>query len=797
MKSLQSKLWAKITALLLLTVFAIVLFFSGFGVLYLADQGGYSNPEGFAEDHIAGNAFYSAMNTAADYYSAVLQQSSGGSGSALSYYEQQFSRENSNFFFTVQDDTGKIVFESSDQDETYQYMRSQEQYLSYNWRDVVEDDHVFASEEEYQTYLDSLQKQNFNINDAYITEYIYADETAAASQTETSVSEALVTDDTEAEAASAPEPDEAGAVREVHAYISYQRFDYQHVTITGYIRSPLTAKDDIYQESYYSNLLVENRHVLIAVAAVSFAVCLALLVFLLCAAGHKEGVEGIHLNWVDRIPLDLYLVLAFTAGACLLAFGVDLTNSSIAIAIFVIAVLLVFAVLLVMSVLMTLSTRFKSGAFWKNTLVYRCLRLLFRMGKGLKDGLSYCAKHLHLYWQAGLIFVGVSLAELFVLAAFSRSGVVVIWVIAKLAEAPLLVLLAVSLQKLKAGGEALAAGNLNASVDVNHMYGVLKHHGENLNSIAQGMQKAVQQQLKSERFRTDLITNVSHDIKTPLTSIINYVNLMKREHIEDARINAYLDVLDQKSQRLKTLIEDLVEASKASSGNVKLEFTDIDLVQMAFQTNGEFEEKLDARHLQLIINAPREPLMIRADGRRLWRVLENLYNNVCKYAMEGSRVYVDLARVPGNPETGTAGQAVFTIKNISANPLNIRADELTERFVRGDVARTTEGSGLGLSIAKDLTELQNGQFSLYIDGDLFKAQVTFDLVEKTTEKAVEDAEIIEETDASEAAEKPKKDDELKKTNIPEEATIQKEVNGESSENAINETINTTENSRNE
>ena len=165
--------------------------------------------------------------------------------------------------------------------------------------------------------------------------------------------------------------------------------------------------------------------------------------------------------------------------------------------------------------------------------------------------------------------------------------------------------------------------------------------------------------------------------------------------------------------------------------------------------------------------------------------------------MEGSRVYVDLARVPGNTETGTAGQAVFTIKNISANPLNIRADELTERFVRGDVARTTEGSGLGLSIAKDLTELQKGQFSLYIDGDLFKAQVTFDLVEKTTEKAVENAEIIEETDASEAAEKPKKDDELKKTNIPEEATIQKEVNGESSENAINETINTTENSRNE
>lgn len=245
----------------------------------------------------------------------------------------------------------------------------------------------------------------------------------------------------------------------------------------------------------------------------------------------------------------------------------------------------------------------------------------------------------------------------------------------------------------------LSAGETSYQLDLDEFERSGAHAGEGLNNISSGLETALQEKMKSERLKTNLITNVSHDIKTPLTSIINYVNLMKREHIEDARINAYLDVLDQKSQRLKTLIEDLVEASKASSGNVKLEFTDIDLVQMAFQTNGEFEEKLDARHLQLIINAPREPLMIRADGRRLWRVLENLYNNVCKYAMEGSRVYVDLARVPGNPETGTAGQAVFTIKNISANPLNIRADELTERFVRGDVARTTEGSGLGLSIA--------------------------------------------------------------------------------------------------
>ena len=733
MKQLQSKLWAKITALLLLTIFAIVLFFSGLGVLYLADQGGYSNPKGFAKDHIAGNAFYSAMNTAADYYSAILQQSSGGSGSALSYYEQQFSRENSNFFFTVQDDTGKTVFESPDQDETYQYTRSQEQYLSYNWRDVVEDDHVFASEQAYQEYLDALERQNFNIYDSYITSYtrLIPDSGEASQATEGltssrfTASAALAT--TEEPAASAEEDipaqpagdlasEEAGA-EEVHAYISYQRFDYQHVTITGYIRSPLTAKDDIYQESYYSNLLVENRHALIAVAAVSFAVCLALFVFLLCAAGHKDGVPGIHLNWVDRIPLDLYLVLAVAAGGCIFAAGIELTNASIAIAVFVVAVLLVFAVLLIMSVFMTLATRFKSGAFWKNTIIFYILRFLARTLRAIGTGISYCAVHLPLYWQAGLIFVGISLAELFVLAAFSRSAVVVIWVIAKLAEAPLLVLLAVSLQKLKSGGEALAAGNLNASVDLNHMYGVLKHHGENLNSIAQGMQKAVQQQLKSERFRTDLITNVSHDIKTPLPSIVNYVDLLKKEDVQPEKAKEYNAVLDRQSARLKKLTEDLVEASKASSGTLPVHLEAVDVNVLLSQVSGEYQSRFELCRLEPIVKLAPESPQILADGKLLWRVFDNLLSNICKYAMPGTRVYFTSDLLDSRVQ--------LSFKNISNYPLDITADELMERFVRGDSSRSTEGSGLGLSIAQSLTGLQKGSFDLVVDGDLFKANISF------------------------------------------------------------------------
>lgn len=720
MKQLQSKLWAKITALILLTIFAVALFFSAVGVAYLIDQGGYANPEGFVQDHIVGNAFYSYMNSAADYYTAFLQKQSGDSYTNLENFEQKFSRENSNFFFTVQDDTGKTVFESPDQDEAYQYTRSQEQYLSYNWRNVVEEDHVFSSEEAFEEYVNSLNRQNFNVDSAYITTYEQedsAEDVSGAQTEERSPEPAQENSPTETTADDHP-ADLPGS--KVHAYISYQCFDYAHVTITGYIRQTLAAKDRIYFEAYYTNLLVENRNALIWLTAALFVLCLALVIFLLCAAGHKEGVEGIHLNWVDKIPLDLYLVVAILLGAGLFALGIDLSGASWWFMIVLIALLGAALVLLAVSVLMTLSTRFKSGAFWKNTVIYFCLRLLLRMLKAIKAGVSYCAKHLHLYWQAGLIFVGVSLAELFFLAAFSRSAVVVIWVIAKLIEAPLLVLIVISLQKLKAGGEALAEGNLNASVDLKHMYGVLRSHGENLNSIAQGMQKAVQQQLKSERFRTDLITNVSHDIKTPLTSIVNYVDLLKKEDVQPEKAKEYIAVLDRQSARLKKLTEDLVEASKASSGTLPVHLEAVDVNVLLSQVSGEYQSRFELCKLEPIVKLSSEDPQILADGKLLRRVFDNLLSNICKYAMPGTRVYFT--------SEVQDGRVSISFKNISNYPLDITADELLERFVRGDSSRSTEGSGLGLSIAQSLTGLQKGTFDLVVDGDLFKANLSFPLL---------------------------------------------------------------------
>jgi len=276
----------------------------------------------------------------------------------------------------------------------------------------------------------------------------------------------------------------------------------------------------------------------------------------------------------------------------------------------------------------------------------------------------------------------------------------------------------------------IAGGDTSYQMDVSGLTGKELSIAHMINSIGTGLERALREKVKSERLKADLITNVSHDIKTPLTSIINYVDLLKREKIPNPKVQEYLNVLDQKSQRLKTLTEDLVEASKASSGNLKLEMAKLDLVEMIWQTNGEFEEKFAIRHLELVSTLPNEGMMIVADGRRLWRVLENLYNNAFKYAMEHSRVYTEVSR--------EGDYAYFTIKNVSENPLNINGEELTERFVRGDVSRSTEGSGLGLSIAQSLTKLQGGTFEILIDGDLFKARVGFAVVEK--KKAADTAE---------------------------------------------------------
>ena len=271
--------------------------------------------------------------------------------------------------------------------------------------------------------------------------------------------------------------------------------------------------------------------------------------------------------------------------------------------------------------------------------------------------------------------------------------------------------------KVMEGISKISEGDLEYKIAEQELRGDNKKLAQSVNTIGEGLHRAVDESMKNERLQADLITNVSHDIKTPLTSIINYVDLLKREDLQNERAQNYIKVLDSKSQRLKQLAEDLVEASRISSGNINLQMERINLVELVYQTEGEFAERFEERGLKVVSKLPSQSVVVLADGRRIWRVLENLYQNVAKYAMEQTRVYVDLQ--------ADGEKVIFSIKNISKYPLNIEADELTERFIRGDISRSTEGSGLGLSIAQNLTTLMGGNFQIYLDGDLFKVMIGF------------------------------------------------------------------------
>ena len=456
-------------------------------------------------------------------------------------------------------------------------------------------------------------------------------------------------------------------------------------------------------------------------AIVLSAIVAGLFLFALWGSGHKPGQEGVAATWQEHIPLEAYLFLLIAvliAGMYFLGEVSDAWwnwwdygDAAVRKSIPLVGTIAVGGAAVAALVLRTVTVRCKAHILVHTTLMLRLAVFLWTSA-------AYFMKTLPITWKSTLAFLAylgvIFFADYWEPLYYYRPlpGMVVNVVV--------LVIVcwwSAGFRRIRKGTDVIAAGNVNHKIDTTRLPGELKRHAESLNNISSGLNSAVDEKMKSERFKAELITNVSHDLKTPLTSIINYVDLIKREKPQDPTIQKYLEVLDQKSQRLKTLTEDLVEASRASSGNIKLDMANIDIVELVQQTNGEFEEKYAIRHLDIVTTLPNEVILIEADGRRLWRVLENLYNNAFKYAMEGTRVYVGIE--------DRDSEVVFSIKNVSATPLNISPDELTERFVRGDTSRTTEGSGLGLSIAKDLTQLQGGRFEITIDGDLFKAELTF------------------------------------------------------------------------
>lgn len=492
------------------------------------------------------------------------------------------------------------------------------------------------------------------------------------------------------------------------------------ITVYAAENYPLSYTSLFYLKA--SELLYPLRYGIIFIGFLSLLSFVLLLVFLFTAAGRRaDGV--VRLSSADKIPFDLLSVAVFLIAILSLRLLSENFGSMELVAV---KGALIFSAdyFIALFYLMSFATRIKTETLIKNNIIYKVLKFV---GKNLKKFfrfIGFIFKNLSLVKKTLLVCAAVIAFDLLVFVFCMSSYLFEVFIVFAgvnaLAILCIIILTVIQLQRIKKGGERIAEGDLEYKIDTSYMYPEFKVFCTSLNNISCGMQSAVNEKMRSERMRTELITNVSHDIKTPLTSIINYVDLIKKEKPENEKVKEYLDVLDRQSVRLKKLIEDLVEASKASTGNLTVYLTECEAGVLLSQTVGEFDERLRDAGLTPILNMPETPVKIMADGRRLWRVFENLMSNVCKYSLCGTRAYMELYEKDG--------KAFIVFKNISKCELNISGDELVERFVRGDTSRNTEGSGLGLSIAKSLTELQKGEMRIEVDGDLFKVTLIFDAI---------------------------------------------------------------------
>lgn len=490
-------------------------------------------------------------------------------------------------------------------------------------------------------------------------------------------------------------------------------------------------KDDAARKCYQEAvLLYRYRYGFIGAAVGGSLTFMTCLVFLLCAAGHRNGKEGITPILTTRLPFDLFtafLMLVLVVSENILSeltyVGISMNLSEI--------LLYVEAGILSFVWLYDLVVRLKLGKWWRNTICYSILCILRRALVSVETVFLGVCRRIPLVMKTLIVYFVACYPEWMLISWRGSSEVMTIWFLWKLFQLFAVLYVALMCKALLKASRELANGNEAYAVDTGGMFGEFKEHGENLNSLGKGIARAVAERMKSEHLKTELITNVSHDIKTPLTSIINYADLLGNlpeaadpegqdgecVRMEREKFQEYTEVLLRQSRRLKKLLEDLVEASKATTGNLEVMLAPCEVGVLLTQAVGEYQQKMEERGLELRSSQPEEPVEILADGRHLWRVFDNLLNNICKYAQENSRVYLSLERREDKVD--------IVFRNMSRYALNISPEELEERFVRGDRSRHMEGNGLGLSIAKSLAELQNGEMKIVIDGDLFKVTLTF------------------------------------------------------------------------
>ena len=594
--------------------------------------------------------------------------------------------DDENFSFAIRNDRGAVLLSNGQRDD---YQATFEESISYYPPGETETFYrTYATPEERDQALDELMNA-YDYVDFSFEDHIYGEESSSGY-----VLSAECTKDGE----------------------------LVEATVTGYIPTVLVSSGDIYWNLSYVQLIAYYRYEILMAAGIAGVLGLLALALLVRGAGRRDESGTVVLSWLDRkVPTEVLVPVMVVMLILWLLLGVNVVEIGLQTLHPIPLSSLIFSgivMALLAATVVSLVRRKQAGLLhWNLKLSYQ---QVLRFGRWVQRGWRRLLEFFLRFWAAGISFVLLCVVELLCFYYYSTTldGIpVLIWLLLKFLEGGIVIHVILSMKTLSAGGKELAAGNLDYKVPTDRLYGEFRKHGENLNNLRQGIQHAVEEQMKSERMKTELITNVSHDIKTPLTSIVSYVDLLKKEPMPNDQAREYLNVLDRQAARLKKLTEDLVEASKASTGNLTVHFQPTDVNVLLSQSSGEYQERLAARDLSLVLTPAEEAPWISADGQLLWRVFENLLSNAQKYAMPGTRVYLSCQ--------ATEAEVAVTFRNISATPLNISAEELMDRFVRGDAARSTEGSGLGLSIARDLTQLQHGRFDLTIDGDLFKVVLTF------------------------------------------------------------------------
>ena len=699
----------KLTAFIIATVFLLAAVSSGIGIACIAATGLYSQTlEEVIDRQIANETHSFAVNLAHRYASMEL------GGIPEIYLEQYYddwwlynSFKPDTWYYTIADSSGKIL-ESNLPKDTDGLKPYKIEVTNLNYRQLLSSTPLIEEE----TIPEFTVDPSISMEDAVIEATTVTEEYFDRNYTVTA--DGIYSD----------------------GYWNHETQHYVEVTYRlgtlKYCQVTIYLADGAFQEAQYWEFLrtlAPYNYTLFWVLGIGLMGFIACAVYLCFAAGRTPNSEIILAGGLNKLPLDLYLSVAFS-GICILIIllveGFEYLLVDIpALAFPYGAVLVTTICVLAEGFLLALVTqcKMKRGYWWRNTLVGRfvrfCGRWTFRGLKAAGNMLPIVAK-----W-VGLI-LGIALCAFLSLVVCLNCWediFQVFWALVTFGFCVLILAVigygAWCFGSLLKGAKNMAQGDLDQKIENKYLYGSFGQMAKELNNLADGAKIAAERQMKSERMKTELITNVSHDIKTPLTSIINYVDLLKSAESEEER-NQYLEVLDRQSQSLKKLIEDLMDMSKASSGNVTLELTQIDVAEAVNQALGEFADKLDAVSLTPVFRHPEDTVTINADGKHLWRILHNLLSNACKYAMPGTRLYLDLLTLDG--------KAVLTIKNISKEELNMDAEALMERFVRGDASRNTEGNGLGLNIAQSLTQLQSGNMDILVDGDLFKVTLSFPLI---------------------------------------------------------------------